>query len=42
MAHLLVAALSESAFVITHSERPRKARAEVEQALMELIEGLRA
>jgi AcrR family transcriptional regulator len=42
MAHLLVAALSESAFVIAHSEQPRKARAEVERALLELTEGLRA
>ena len=42
MAHLLVAALSEAAFVIAHAEHPRKARAEVEGALMELIEGLRA
>jgi AcrR family transcriptional regulator len=42
MAHLLVAALSEAAFVIAHSKEPRKARAEVERALIELIEGLRA
>jgi AcrR family transcriptional regulator len=42
MAHLFVAALSEAAFVIAHSERPRKARAEVEEALMQLAEGLRA
>jgi AcrR family transcriptional regulator len=42
MAHLLVAALSEAAFVIAHAPRPRKARAEVEQALVELVEGLRA
>src|SRR5215208_2483501 len=41
MAHLFVAALSEAAFVIAHSNQPRKARAEVEQALVELIEGLR-
>jgi AcrR family transcriptional regulator len=41
MAHLFVAALSEAAFVIAHAERPRKARAEVEQALMQLLEGLR-
>ncbi|HEY6771623.1 MAG TPA: TetR/AcrR family transcriptional regulator [Solirubrobacterales bacterium] len=41
MAHLLVAALSEAAFVIAHSDHPRKARAEVEQALIQLIEGLR-
>src|SRR5215218_5357572 len=42
MAHLFVAALSEAAFVIAHSDRPRKARAEVEQALVQLVEGLRA
>jgi AcrR family transcriptional regulator len=41
MAHLFVAALAEAAFVIAHSERPRKARAEVEQALLQLAEGLR-
>jgi AcrR family transcriptional regulator len=42
MAHLLVAALSEAAFVIAHAEHPRKARAEVEDALVQLLEGLRA
>jgi AcrR family transcriptional regulator len=42
MAHLFVAALSEAAFVIAHAEHPRKARAEVEQALRQLVEGLRA
>jgi AcrR family transcriptional regulator len=42
MAHLFVAALSEAAFVIAHSERPRKARAEVEEALVQLVEGLRS
>jgi AcrR family transcriptional regulator len=42
MAHLLVAALSEAAFVIAHADRPRKARAEVEKALIQLVEGLRA
>jgi AcrR family transcriptional regulator len=42
MAHLFVAALSEAAFVIAHSERPRKARAEVEEALVQLVDGLRA
>jgi AcrR family transcriptional regulator len=41
MAHLLVAALSEAAFVIAHAERPRRARAEVEEALVQLVEGLR-
>ena len=42
MAHLFVAALSEAAFVIAHAARSRRARAEVEQALVELVEGLRA
>jgi len=42
MAHLFVAALSEAAFVIAYAERPRKARTEVEEALMQLVEGLRA
>lgn len=42
MAHLLVAALSEAAFVIANAEKPRKARQEVEAALLHLIEGLRA
>ena len=42
MAHLLVAALSEAAFVIAYSDHPRKARAELEAALIQLIEGLRA
>ena len=42
IAHLFVAALSEAAFVIAHANRPRKARAEVEEALLQLVEGLRA
>jgi AcrR family transcriptional regulator len=42
MAHLFVAALSEAAFVIAHAEHPRKARTEVEEALLQLVEGLRA
>src|SRR5919204_1037778 len=42
MAHLFVAALSEAAFVIAYSNQPRKARAEVEEALIQLIEGLRS
>jgi AcrR family transcriptional regulator len=41
MAHLLVAALSEAAFVIANSDHPRKARKEVEGALVDLLEGLR-
>jgi AcrR family transcriptional regulator len=42
MAHLFVAALSEAAFVIAHAEQPRDAREEVERALIQLVEGLRA
>jgi AcrR family transcriptional regulator len=42
MAHLFVAALSEAAFLIAHADHPRKARAEVEAALIQLVEGLRA
>src|SRR5215216_1439141 len=42
MAHLLVAALSESAFVIAHASPPGTARAEVEAALVQLMEGLRS
>jgi AcrR family transcriptional regulator len=42
MAHLFVAALSEAAFVIANAEHPRKARAQVEEALLQLVEGLRA
>jgi AcrR family transcriptional regulator len=42
MAHLFVAALSEAAFVVAHAEQPRKARSEVERALIQLVEGLRA
>jgi AcrR family transcriptional regulator len=41
MAHLFVAALSEAAFVIAHADHPRKTRAKVEQALIDLVEGLR-
>jgi AcrR family transcriptional regulator len=42
MAHLFVAALSEAAFVIANAEDPRKARTQVEEALLQLVEGLRA
>src|SRR5262245_40175210 len=42
MSHLFVAALSEAAFVIAHAERPRKARDDVERALIQLGEGVRA
>jgi AcrR family transcriptional regulator len=41
MAHLLVAALAEAAFVIANSDHPRKARREVEGALVDLLGGLR-
>src|SRR3954468_11519260 len=40
MAHLFVAGLSEAAFVIAHADQPRAARAEVEEALVQLVEGL--
>jgi AcrR family transcriptional regulator len=42
MAHLFVAALSEAAFVIAHAAHPRTARRQVEGALLQLVEGLRA
>jgi tetracycline repressor-like protein len=41
-AHLLVAALSEAAFLIANSAQPRKARGQVEEAILELAGGLRA
>jgi AcrR family transcriptional regulator len=41
MSHLFVAALSEAAFVIANAKQPRKARREVEAALVQLVEGLR-
>ena len=42
MAHLLVAALSEAAFVIANADDPAAAREKTEAALVELLEGLRA
>ena len=42
MAHLFVAALSEAAFVIAHAVNPRRARADVDEALLQLIDGLRS
>jgi AcrR family transcriptional regulator len=42
MAHLFVAAFTEAALVIANAERPRKAREQVEEALLQLAEGLRA
>jgi AcrR family transcriptional regulator len=41
-AHLLVGALSEAAFMIANADHPRTTRAEVEAALIALLEGLRA
>jgi AcrR family transcriptional regulator len=40
--HLLVGAISEAAFVIANAEDARSARSEVEAALVQLLEGLRA
>jgi len=40
-AHLLVGALSEAAFVIANAADARETRAEVEAALLELLQGLR-
>jgi AcrR family transcriptional regulator len=42
MSHLLVAALAEAAFVIANADDPEATRADVETALLELLEGLRA
>jgi AcrR family transcriptional regulator len=42
MSHLLVAALSEAAFVIANAADPPAAREETEAALIELLDGLRA
>jgi AcrR family transcriptional regulator len=42
MAHLFVAALSEAAFVIANAKQPRRTREQVQQALLDLAEGLRA
>lgn len=41
LAHLVLAALGEAAQLIAHSERPAQARAEVEPALLSLLDGLR-
>jgi len=40
-AHLFVAALSEAAFVIANAKQPRRAREQVQEALLGLAEGLR-
>jgi AcrR family transcriptional regulator len=42
LSHILVAALAEAAFLIANAEDPRETRAEVEAALLELLEGLKA
>jgi AcrR family transcriptional regulator len=42
LAHLLIAALGEAGLIIASAEDPAKARAEVEPALLALLEGLRA
>lgn len=42
MSHLLVASLSEAAFVIANAADPPAAREEAEAALIQLLEGLRA
>src|SRR5690242_11446284 len=41
MAHLLIASLSEAAFMIANAPHPRRARAKAETALVELVGGLR-
>jgi AcrR family transcriptional regulator len=42
LSHLLLAALSEAALMIANAEDPASTRREVEAALVELLEGLRA
>jgi AcrR family transcriptional regulator len=42
LSHLLLAALSEAALMIASAEDPASTRTEVEAALIELLEGLRA
>jgi hypothetical protein len=41
LAHLLLAALGEAAQLIAHAEHPEQARAEVDPALLALLNGLR-
>lgn len=41
LAHLLLAALAEAAQLIAHAEDPQRARAEVEPAVINLLDGLR-
>jgi AcrR family transcriptional regulator len=42
LAHLFIGALGEAALVLANAEDPRTARAEVEETLLILMEGLRA
>jgi hypothetical protein len=41
LAHLVLGALGEAAFLIGEAADPRQARKEVEPALLSLLEGLR-
>jgi AcrR family transcriptional regulator len=42
LAHLLLAAVGEAAQLIAHAEHPEQARAEVEPAMLSMLDGLRA
>ena len=42
LAHLMLGAISEAAFLIANADDPAAARAAAESALFELLEGLRA
>jgi AcrR family transcriptional regulator len=42
LAHLLLAAIGEAAQLIAHAEHPEQARAEVEPAMLSMLDGLRA
>jgi AcrR family transcriptional regulator len=42
LSHLMLGALSEAAFVIAEAPKPAETREQVEAALLELLEGLRA
>jgi AcrR family transcriptional regulator len=42
LAHLLLAAVGEAAQLIAHAENPEQARAEVEPAMLSMLDGLRA
>ena len=41
LSHLMLGALAEAAFVIANAKNPAAARAEAEEALFALLEGLR-